>query len=834
MKITNKRIHSILWFMPLIFLLFSCSNDNDNEQVNTTPPTVENPPEVIPLVNNLVEAANKANKRIGTALNNGALSSQESEYIDIVKREFNYATPENVAKWGSIQNSTPDIWDFSSFDSMVSFAEENGIALKGHALVWHRQMPSFINDSLTPDALSQLINQHINTTVNHYKGQLYAWDVVNEAIGDDANYRDSIIYQKLGKDFIAQAFTEAHNVDPEVKLFYNDYNINSINSKSNAVYTMVKELIEAQVPIHGVGFQMHLDAANAPSTAQMTENLKRFADLGLDVNISEIDVRVSALPWDKATKLAIQQQIYQRAVNACMNVTRCDAITVWGFTDKYSWIDGEFGPDDPLLFTEDYKRKPAYFGVADALLGIEADSTDTLPNLIANGNFEITTEGWTTSDETAVRSTAHKKNGMTSLMVAANESTKSYAAINISDLIVRKKTYDVQAWVMTQNNIDANSTLKAEFQCTGEEKSTIVVQSSLTNNTEFSPLLGELTTPDCDIETATLIIEGPATNESIYIDAVSLRPQLLTPNTEGFSENILSNSDFEIDASGWTGYDTAEVSITTEKAYSGSQSLKATNRSAEYDGPSYNLSNLIEKGATYQLFARTSISDGSAQVKATIRAICTDGTKYIGVASTIASADNWSFMAGQVTIPYCDLNDAVLYFEGPNSSTDLYIDDVTFHSKERNLGSNIVDNNDFEENTDGWSVWGGSLTTSANFAYTGSKSALHSGRTATWQGPVFNILPFSAPNRRFEISVFSRIENSTSDTLNITLKSQCAGQDAVYSGHGSVTVTNNEWTELAGNLTLPDCSLTDAVIYFEGPDVGVDIYIDHVEISIVE
>ncbi|MEZ9370996.1 endo-1,4-beta-xylanase [Shewanella sp. 10N.286.51.B2] len=841
MNIQNDRFklsRTSLLVSPLLLLLSACSDDDKKTPVvppiPEVPPAVEVDPDPEPLVTNLVEAANKANKRIGTALSHGVLSNNETDYIDIVKKEFNYVTPENIGKWGSIQNTSSDVWDYDALDSMIDFVEENDIAFKGHALVWHRQAPSFVNGDVTAEDLTILINAHIDATAARYSGQIYAWDVANEVMGDDANYRDSVFFEKLDKNYIADAFTRAHDAAPEAKLFYNDYSIDNINAKSDAVFTMVTELINAEVPIHGVGFQMHLDASNAPSTQQMTDNLQRFADLDLDVNISEIDVRLSALPWDQVTKLAIQQQVYHRAVNACMNVDRCDAVTVWGFTDKYSWIDGEFGPDDPLLYTADYQRKPAYFAIADAFMGIEADASGVMPNLIANGNFEIGTDGWTTLDETAMRTTEYQQNGITSLLSSASEDAKATASIDITSLLKANSVYDLKAWVMSANETTLASSVNVILECVAEEANTIVVNSAVASNTEFTQLSGSFSVPNCELVNATLSVEGADVSEDFYLDAVSLRPQALMPNTDGFGDNLLANSDFEIDASGWEGYDTSAVAITTSKVFAGTQSLVGTARTQEYQGPSTNILSLVESGQTYQLFARTAISEGLAQVKATISATCSDGVKYLGTGATEANSTDWSLIAGQVTLPTCAMSDAILYFEGPAVGIDIYVDDVTFHQEKKDLGPNLVTNSDFEINTDGWSVWGGTLASSTNYANTGNSSALHSDRTGTWQGPLFNLQPFAETGKTYEITTYARIENADEDLLNITLKTLCEGDeeaDASYTQHGAITATNGEWTKLTGSLVLPNCALTSAVVYFDGPAIGVDIYIDSVSIT---
>ena len=317
-------------------------------------------------INTLDDASDGSGRLVGAAINRGAFESDQ-RYKDALSEEFSYVTPENFSKWAQLQPNGPDEYQWDTLDSFLSNADENDQLFKGHVLVWHEALPSFVNDSLTPEELQSLSTNHINAVLERYQGRFYAWDVVNEAVNEDGSLRDSIWLQKFGKEFIATAFHTAKAADPHAQLLYNDFNIERINPKSNGVYELVKELVEAGVPIDGVGFQMHLSAEFAPSVDQIVENITRFTDLGLTVNISELDVRIAKLPWDQATNLAIQKQVYHRVVDACMRVRNCEAVSTWGLTDRYSFVDIAFGPDDPLQLDEDYGRKPAYYGMVDGL-----------------------------------------------------------------------------------------------------------------------------------------------------------------------------------------------------------------------------------------------------------------------------------------------------------------------------------------------------------------------------------------------------------------------------------------------------------------------------------
>jgi GH35 family endo-1,4-beta-xylanase len=302
--------------------------------------------------------------------NDSSVVMNEPEYTQTLAREFDYLTPENDLKWGLVHPQA-NTWSFDRADTLIDFAESHGMRVKGHALLWHQQLPSYVSSGMTAAQLGAAVDEHIATLVGRYRGRIAAWDVVNEAVRDNGTgLRPTVFLNTLGPGYIAEAFRRAHEADPEAQLIYNDYGAETINPKSNFIYAMVQDLLQQGVPIHGVGLQAHLSAGfvNPTTTASIQANIQRFADLGLRVNLSEMDLRISPLPGDLASRLAVQRQAYHDVVAACLAVSGCDAVTFWGFTDKYSWIDSFFGPDDPLLFDELYAPKPAYSGVAEALV----------------------------------------------------------------------------------------------------------------------------------------------------------------------------------------------------------------------------------------------------------------------------------------------------------------------------------------------------------------------------------------------------------------------------------------------------------------------------------
>ncbi|MDQ1068227.1 endo-1,4-beta-xylanase [Streptomyces canus] len=302
-------------------------------------------------------------KVMGTAVTGSKLTGA---YGDLAGAQFNSLTPGNAMKWGSVE-PTRGSYNWAEADQIVNFAEAHGQQVRGHTLVWHSQNPSWLtNGTWTAAQLSQLMNDHIALEVGRYKGRLAAWDVVNEPFNEDGTYRQTLWYNGLGTGYIAQALTAARAADPAARLYINDYNVEGVNAKSTALYNLVKSLKEQGVPIDGVGLQAHLIVGQVPSTLQ--QNIQRFADLGVDVAITELDIRMT-LPSDSA-KLAQQAADYKAVMKACVAVARCAGVTVWGFTDSDSWIPSTFpGEGAATPYDENYTPKPAYYAIAEALGG---------------------------------------------------------------------------------------------------------------------------------------------------------------------------------------------------------------------------------------------------------------------------------------------------------------------------------------------------------------------------------------------------------------------------------------------------------------------------------
>jgi endo-1,4-beta-xylanase len=301
---------------------------------------------------------------VGAALQARLLG--ETDYTRTVAREFGMVTPENEMKFGPVHPAQMT-YNFAAADAIVDFAVRNGMQVKGHTLVWHSQLPGWLtNRSWSRDELIAVLRDHITTVVSRYRNRVSYWDVVNEAIDDSGNLRNTIWLQIIGPEYIDMAFRWAQEADPNAKLLYNDYSIEGLGRKSDAVYTLVRNLLQNGVPIRGLGLQGHFNLSSPPRIEDISANLARFAALGVEVYFSELDVRIQGPLTDM--KLSDQASLYANIASTCVSSPACKAIGLWGFTDKYSWIPSFYpGYGDALIFDSQYLPKPAYLSISDTL-----------------------------------------------------------------------------------------------------------------------------------------------------------------------------------------------------------------------------------------------------------------------------------------------------------------------------------------------------------------------------------------------------------------------------------------------------------------------------------
>jgi endo-1,4-beta-xylanase len=330
----------------------------------------------------------------GAAVRLSALNGGDG-YSDTFVREFDSMTPENELKMQALQPRRGR-FDFRAADELVRFAHRNGKTVRGHTLIWGESLPLWLIDHgvtdrlglppITlpplPDALGRLLGNpltlltgwrrdellsimqdHIRTVMRHFGGDVGEWDVVNEPLADDGSLAQTIWRRFIGPDYVAQALRTAHAADPSAKLFINDFGVEQPGAKLDGFVRLVEDLLAQGVPLDGVGLQAHTHIVGFVNEATLTSTMRRFQSMGLEVQITEMDVGTSLLDVTRSDRLQRQALAYGAAARACNAVVACTRFTTWGFTDRVSWLGAnELG----LLFDGAYHPKPAYAAVRRA------------------------------------------------------------------------------------------------------------------------------------------------------------------------------------------------------------------------------------------------------------------------------------------------------------------------------------------------------------------------------------------------------------------------------------------------------------------------------------
>ena len=319
---------------------------------------------------------------MGVAVSPTSLTGQESNFI---LSQFNSLTPENALKMGPI-HPEENRYHWNEADEIVQFAQNHGLKVRGHNLCWHEQTPKWLfldkeGRTVTKEVLLKRLKDHIYTVVNRYKGKIYAWDVVNEAISDNNNQflRDSPWSRICGIDYIVEAFKYAHEADPNAQLFYNDYNTEN-PEKRERIYKLLKLLLDSGVPVQGMGLQAHWSIFY-PSSQEVKASIDKFSSLGLKIQITELDI--SIYPWEKeprALKMGekmeftpeirkIQDNRYADFFKVFReNRDKITGITFWNVSDRYTWLDNypvRGRKNFPLLFDQNLKPKSSFYRVIE-------------------------------------------------------------------------------------------------------------------------------------------------------------------------------------------------------------------------------------------------------------------------------------------------------------------------------------------------------------------------------------------------------------------------------------------------------------------------------------
>lgn len=322
---------------------------------------------------------------IGTALNDQQIEEKINAAAVLIPQQFNTATPENIMK-AEIIHPKWDQYNFDLADKMVEYGKKHDIKINGHTLIWHSQLPRFMWGMKDADSVKKFFTDHINTVAGRYNGKIVSWDVVNEALNEDGTMRKTIFLDKIGDEYVTEAFRLAQAAAPNTELYYNDYN-NEQPKKRAGCIALIKKIQAAGVRIDGVGIQGHWHLGKIP-LEDIEKSILEYSALGLKVMFTELDIEVlprnfqgadvsqrvasnpAMNPYTNGLPDSIQQKLandYEALFKLFLKYKdKITRVTFWGVTDGDSWLNGWPMPgrtNYPLLFDRQYDPKPAYYRV---------------------------------------------------------------------------------------------------------------------------------------------------------------------------------------------------------------------------------------------------------------------------------------------------------------------------------------------------------------------------------------------------------------------------------------------------------------------------------------
>ncbi|MBO3748501.1 endo-1,4-beta-xylanase [Streptosporangiaceae bacterium NEAU-GS5] len=400
-------------------------------------------------------------KYLGSSTDNGELT--DMAYTSILTSEFGQLMPSDAMMWDATQQGR-NLFNFVAGDQIANFAVANTMTLRGHTLVWHSHLPAWVQSIPAADLLG-VMREHISQIVTHFAGKANQWAVVNEPLNDDGTRRQTVFQRNIGDSYIAEAFRAAREAaGPGVKLYINEFGAEGVNAKSDALFTLVQSLVQQGVPIDGVGFEGHMVLGQIPTTVQ--QNLQRFANLGLDVAFTELDVRM-ALPRTTA-KDTQQADDFRQLINVCLAVARCAGWTLAEFTDKYSLIPITFsGQGAATPWDQNLAKKPAYNAIRDAL-SIGPIQPNPPGNPGATSTCTSITITWTASTTSGVTYDVMRATGTSggTFTVIGNTAGTSFTDTNVVTNTVYR--YQIRARDAAGNVSVPTNPIITALNCEGE------------------------------------------------------------------------------------------------------------------------------------------------------------------------------------------------------------------------------------------------------------------------------------------------------------------------------------------------------------------------------
>jgi endo-1,4-beta-xylanase len=301
---------------------------------------------------------------VGTAVNEPDLAGSDPRYRQTLLANFTGLTPENEMKWETIEPAQ-GVFDFAPAESIVDFAMEHGMTVHGHNLLWNKQLPGWLTSGTwSRPELEAIVHRHIESVVGHFRGDVHEWDVVNEPFNNDGTLESDIFSEVIGPEYIALALRWAHEADPTARLFINDYNIDWDGPKRAAMLALASGLKADGVPLDGIGMEEHLSLSWSPSAGQIEQSMVDFQALGLEVEVTEMDVGTAGFSGTPQQREAAQAAIFGEVAHACRAVGACSRFSVWGVSDAVSWLGVE---EAGLPFNANYEPKAAWRAIQSNL-----------------------------------------------------------------------------------------------------------------------------------------------------------------------------------------------------------------------------------------------------------------------------------------------------------------------------------------------------------------------------------------------------------------------------------------------------------------------------------
>lgn len=751
-------------------------------------------------------SANSKPERVFVAIGNryfGTAPGGPSTYEHLLTY-FNQLTPENAGKWGSVAGQR-GVMDWSGVDTAYQFARDNQIPFRYHNLVWGEQQPEWLDSLSSAEQLAEVDNW-MRQVAQRYP-DLELVEVVNEPLHAPPGYIEALGGSgATGWDWVITAFEMAREHFPKAQLTLNDYQILHLPEFTQEYLEIINLLHERNL-IDAISVQGHfLERADVTLVAT---NLDSLAATGLPIYVSEFDLNFA----DDARHANVFRDLF----SVFWEHPSVVGVTHWGHLEGTVWRPNAY------LVRQDGTPRPALEWV---ICYIEGGSNCYVPEYVPTG--------WQGNDY--------------GLSLEAEEFDAGEGVLAVGDVVAYTDDGDWIAYhdVEFQGSWDVFSISYAKGNQSvgnisihlGSLDSYPVLTLDLpptagwgsveTLEVPWNPLMGTY-----DVYIRFNNGWGIANVDSLAFG----RPQ----DEPAPFINLVNDGGFEGSSLvGWQAWNGASLSLSSQQAYAGNQSLLASNRPDANQFAVYDLSSAVRPGTTYTVSAQAFI-DGSAPDTIRMAAMvqCSDSPEghnsfpWLHNRTNVAPGQ-WTELSANLVIPDCNLQGVAIFFEGTSAGVDVYLDEVRVIPPA--ASPNLIADGSFESGFAGWSAWNGStLSLSSEQAFTGSQSLYITDRPNTAQYAVYNLTASVTPGTTYTVSAQALIGGSANDTVRLAAKVECANPP---DGHNSFpwlqnnsNVTPGVWTEISADLVIPDCDLVDVAIFLEGTSAGIDVYLDEVSVT---